>query len=205
MENQPHPYDRRHLKEVLHKNELTDTLYEARDWAKTHLEAVLIGALVLAAAVFGVVFFINGQKDKSLQASLLLTEAQGVFQQSGSLPAAQASQGFTQAFTKFQAISSTYEGTPQAKAAQLGMANADLALGKAADAEREYAALDSRDATNPISALAALGRARALEFQGKAADALKAYGDVLSAYAGTAVAGQAKDAQDRLGKLPLKK
>lgn len=198
MNTQPHPYDRKHLKEVLHKNELADNLVEARDWAKAHLEAVLIGALVLAAAVFGVVFFVNSQKTKALDASRLLNEAQSVFQQAGSLPAAQMAQGYTQAYAKYQALAGSYEGTPQALAAQLGMANADLALGKGAEAEKEYSALDSRDPKSVVAALAALGRARALELENKPADAAKAYADAARNYPGSAVEAEAKAAQDRL-------
>ncbi|HTA16614.1 MAG TPA: tetratricopeptide repeat protein [bacterium] len=200
MKNQPHPYDRRHLKQVLHKNEMTDGLVEAVDWAKAHLEAVLIGVLVLAAAVFGAIFFVNGRKAKSLDASMLLNEAQSAFQQAGAAPPSQAASAFGQAYSKYQAITVSYAGTVQAKVAQLGLANADLGLGKGADAEREYAALDSHDPLDSIAALAGLGRARALELEGKPADALTAYGDALRNYPDSVVADEARAAQQRLAK-----
>jgi predicted negative regulator of RcsB-dependent stress response len=202
--SQNHPYDRRHLKEVLHRDDMMESLLAARDWAKAHLEAVLIGTLVAAAAVFGAVFFVNGQKQKDLEASKLLAEAQMMFQQSGSMPGEQSAQGYGQAYAKYQAVASTYEGSAQAGAARLGMANAQLAQGKAAEAEREYAALDSRDKEDPIAALAAFGKARALEAQGKLPDAQKAYAAAAEAYPASAIAGEAQTAAGRLG-APQKK
>lgn len=194
-----HPLDRQHLKEVLHQNEVTDTLIDLRDWAKSHLEAVLIGALVIAALGFGTQFFIQGQRQKALEASKLLAEAQRVFQQAQVLAPDEAQQGYTQAYAKYQAVVSGYEGSPQAQAARLGMANALLAQGKPADAEREYAALDSRDAKDSIGALAALGRARSLEAQSKAAEAVQAYQAALSAYPDGPAGTVAKDVLARLG------
>lgn len=199
-----HPYDRRHLKEVLHRDDMMESVVAARDWVQAHLEAVLIGALVLAAAIFGAIFFVNSQRDKDLQASKLLGEAQMMFQQSGSMPAAQMAQGYGQAYAKYQAVASTYEGTAQASAAHLGMANALLAQGKAPDAEREYAALDSRDAKDPIAALAAYGKARSLEAQGKFPDAQQAYASAASAYPHSAVAQDAQASAERLKASPKK-
>jgi len=204
LKPQPHPYDRQHLKEVLHKNDLVDEMVMLRNWAKAHLEIVLIGVLVVAAGVYGAYFLVNDHKQKGLNASMLLNEAQGLFQQAGSQPAAQALGIYTQAYAKYQAIASTYEGSSQAKAAQLGMANAELGLGKGADAQQAYAVLDSHDATDPIAALAGLGRARALELQGKASDAASAYAAVLTNYPGSAVEGEAQASEKRLGKAAPK-
>ena len=122
-----HPYDRKHLKEVLHRDDLTETLVRARDWARGHLEAVLIGALVLAALVFGTQFFLQGQRAKALEASKLLGEAQRLFQQAQSLPAAEAPGAFAQAYAKYQAVVAGYEGSAEAQAARLGQANSLLA------------------------------------------------------------------------------
>lgn len=199
-----HPYDRQHLKEVLHRDDMLESLLAARDWAKAHLEAVLIGTLVVAAGIFGAVFFVNSQRQKGLEASKLLAEAQMMFQQSGSMPAGQEIQGYGQAYAKYQAVASSYDGSVQAQAARLGMANALLAQGKAAEAEREYAALDSRDGGDPIAALAGFGKARALEAQGKMADAQVAYAAAAGAYPASAVAGEAAAGADRL-KAPVKK
>lgn len=199
-----HPLDRQKLKQVLHRDDLTETLLQARDWAKAHLEAVLIGVLVLAALIFGTQFFLQGQRQKALEASKLLGEAQRLFQQAQTLPAADAAQGFNQAYAKYQAVASTYDGMAQAGAARLGMANALLAQGKAADAEREYQALDSRDAGDPLAALAALGKARALEAQGKAPEALAAYEALPAAYPASAVLGEAEKALARLKNAPKK-
>lgn len=198
-----HPYDRQHLKQVLHRNEVTDSLFQARDWAKGHLEAVLIGALVVAALIFGTHFFLEGRSKTALEASKALAEAQRVFQQAQSQPVADAPAAFAQAYAKYQAVVSGYEGTAEAQAARLGQANSLLAEGKAADAEKEFAALDSRDAKDVIAALAALGRARALEAQGKP-EALKAYEDVLAAYPDSAAVTEATAAAARL-KSPVKK
>lgn len=205
MEKAPHPYDHRHLKQVLHKNELVDSLVNARDWARTHLETVLIGVLLLSAAVFGVLFFLNSQKETALKAATLLSEAQGVFQQAGTLSPSEAAQGYSQAFAKFQAVASSYEGSMQAPAAQLGMADCDLAMGKGAEAERAFDALDTRDPKNLIASLASLGKAQAIEAQGRQADAQKAYADTLKTYAGCAVSGAAQAALDRITKYPLPK
>ena len=193
-----HPYDHRHLKQVLHRNEMLSGLEEAQVWIQGHLEAVLIGAVVLAAAGFGGWFFVQGQQQKALDASKALNEAQSVFQQSGSAPAAEAAQDFAQAYAKYQAVGSGYDGTPQAKAAKLGLANALLAEGKVPDAEKAYAGLDSRDASDPLAALAGYGRARSLELQGKAQDAAKAYQDAAAAYPDSAVAPLAVSAAARL-------
>ncbi|HTB23215.1 MAG TPA: tetratricopeptide repeat protein [bacterium] len=201
MKTQPHPYDRKHLKEVLHKNEMTDYVVEGLQWAQAHLEVVLITVLLLAAAVFGAVFFINGRKQKSLDASMLLNEAQNAFEQAAAAPPAQATAAFGQAYAKYQAIIESYQGTGQAKAAQLGLANADLAMGKGAQAEDEYAALDSRAAGDSIAALAGLGKARALEVEGKPADALKAYADALNNYPDSAVDDECLAAEKRLKAL----
>lgn len=199
-----HPLDRQKLKEVLHRDDLSETLLRARDWAKGHLEAVLIGVLVLAALIFGTQFFIQGQRQKSLEASKLLGEAQRIFQQAQGLGAADAAQGYNQAYAKYQAVISGFEGAPQVGPARLGAANALLAQGKAAEAEREYAALDSRDAGDPVGALAALGRARSLEALGKPAEALAAYESALGAYAGALIQAEAEAAVARL-KTPVKK
>src|SRR5262249_26271053 len=96
---------------------------QARDWAKGHLEAVLIGVLVAAALVFGTKFFLQGQRQKALEASKSLAEAQRVFQQAASASAAEAPGAYAQAYAKYQAVVSGYEGTPQAQAARLGQAN----------------------------------------------------------------------------------
>jgi tetratricopeptide (TPR) repeat protein len=193
-----HPYDHRHLKQVLHRNEMLSGLEEAQAWIQGHLEAVLIGVVVLAAAGFGGWFYVQGQQQKDLDASKALNEAQSVFQQSGSAPAAEAAQDFAQAYAKYQAVVSGYDGTPQAKAAKLGLANTLLAEGKAPDAEKAYAGLDSRDASDPLAALAGYGRARSLELQGKAQDAAKAYQDAATAYPDSAVAPLAVSAAARL-------
>ncbi|HTB34376.1 MAG TPA: tetratricopeptide repeat protein [bacterium] len=193
-----HPYDHQHLKQVLHRNEMVSGLEEAQAWVQGHLEAVLIGVVVLAAAGFGGWFFYQGQQQKALDAAKALNEAQSVFQQAGSAPAAEAAQDFNQAYAKYQAVVSGYDGTPQAKAAKLGLANTLLAEGKAPDAERAYADLDSRDASDPIAALAGYGRARSLELQGKGADAAKAYQDAGAAYPDSAVAALAVSAAARL-------
>jgi len=193
-----HPYDNRHLKQVLHRNEMLSWMEESQAWVQGHLEAVLIGAVVLAAAGFGAWFFAQGQRQKSLDASKALNEAQSVFQQAGSVPAAQAAQGYNQAYAKYQAVVSGFDGTPQAKAAKLGLANCLLAEGKGAEAEKAFTELDSRDVSDPVAALASYGRARSLELQGKATDAAAAYGQVAQNYPDSAVAGLAQTAAARL-------
>lgn len=198
-----HPYDRQHLKQVLHRDDLTETLLKARDWAKGHLEAVLIGTLVVAALIFGTQFYLQGRSKTALEASKALAEAQRVFQQAQGLPVAEAPAAFAQAYAKYQQVLSGYEGTPEAQAARLGQANSLLAQGKAAEAEKEFAALDSRDPKDVIGALAGLGRARALEAQGKP-EALKAYEELLAAYPDSAASAEATAAAARL-KTPAKK
>ncbi len=193
-----HPLDRQHLKQVLHRDEISEGFLRARDWAKSHLEAVLIGAMVVAALAFGTHFFIQGQRQKALEASKLLGEAQRLFQQAQTLGPSDAAQGFNQAYAKYQAVVSSYEGTAQAQAARLGQANALLAQGKAAEAEREYAALDSRKADDAVGALAALGRARSLEAQGKPAEAVQAYEQAQGAYPDGPAAAEAQKALARL-------
>lgn len=193
-----HPYDNQHLKQVLHRNEMLSWLEEAQAWVQQHLEAVLIGVVVLAAAGFGGWFFYQGQQQKSLDASKGLNEAQSVFQQAGSAPAADAAQAYNQAYGKYQAVVSGFDGTPEAKAARLGMANSLLAEGKLSDAEKAFADLDSREASDPIAALAAYGRARSLELEGRPADAAKAYQDAGADYPDSAVAALAVSAAARL-------
>lgn len=192
-----HPYDSRHLKQVLHRNEMEEFIAGAKAWMQSHLEAVLIGAVVLAAAAFGVVFFVKGQREKALDASKALNEAQSLFQQAGTLVGPEAATAYNQAYAKYQGVASAYDGLPQAQAARLGQANALLAQGKAADAERDYAALDSRH-DNPIAALAAYGRARALEMQGQSTAAAQAYLAAAQAYPDSAVVGAALAAARRL-------
>jgi TolA-binding protein len=189
------PLDRQQLKEVLHRNDLSERLLQARDWAQSHVEALFIGVLVTAAVAFGAHFFLQGQREKALEASKLLGEAQRLFQQAQFADTAEARQlGFNQAYAKYQALLGAYEGMPQAMAARLGLANALLAQGKAAEAERDYAALDSRDPKDPIAALAALGRARSLEAQGKAAEAARAYEQAAQAYPDSPAAAEAAKA-----------
>jgi tetratricopeptide (TPR) repeat protein len=194
-----HPYDSKHLKQVLHRNEMEEFFADAKAWMQSHVEAVLIGAVVLAALIFGGVYFVSGQKQRALDAAKALNEAQAIFQQAGSLSGASALQAFNQAYAKYQGVASAYDGTPQAQAAKLGQANALLAQGKAPDAEREYAALDSRKPADAIGALAAYGRARALELQGKAPDAAQAYDQAAQAYPDSAIAAAAAAAALRLG------
>jgi tetratricopeptide (TPR) repeat protein len=193
-----HPYDSQHLKQVLHQNDLEIWAAKAREWTKSHLEAVLIGVVLLVAAAYGAYAFSTGQAKKAVDAAKALNEAQAMFQQAGSLSGPQAQQAFNQAYAKYQGVVSGFDGTPQAQAARLGQANALLAQGKAADAEREYAALDSRKA-DPIAALAGFGRARALELQGKAKDAADAYQQAGTAYPDSAISAAAMAAAQRLG------
>lgn len=192
------PLDRRHLKEVLHRNEMSEWFFQARDWVKGHLETVLISALVAAAAIFGTRFLIQGQRQKALEASKALAAAQRTFQQAVGADASEAGQAFAQAYAAYQGVASTYEGMVEAKVARLGMAHSLLAQGKFEEALRDYTALDSGDATDPVAELAALGKARALEAQGKTAEALQAYQAVLRAYPGGA--GE-REAQKRLKEL----
>ncbi|MGH7441698.1 MAG: hypothetical protein ACREKE_03375, partial [bacterium] len=98
MKSKPHPIDRRHLKEVLHRNELTDELQDLRDWSQAHLEIVLVVALLIAALIFGVYFFLNGRKQRALDASMLLTQAQESFEQAASVPVSQSAQAYQQAY-----------------------------------------------------------------------------------------------------------
>jgi len=170
----------------------------SRDWVRGHLETVVIGVLVAAALVFGVVFFFNGQKQKDLEASKLLNEAHQIFQQSGQVQADQVLGAYAQAYAKFQSVATAYDGTPQALDAKLGMANAQFAMGKYTEAQQEYGLLDSGDAKDPIAALAVYGKAKALEAQGKGAEALAAYQAVSSAYPGGPTDALAQEAVKRL-------
>jgi predicted negative regulator of RcsB-dependent stress response len=201
LQNQPH-IDRQHVKELLHQDPLTEGLLKTRDWVRSHLESVVIGVLVAAAAVFGVVFFINGQAQKDQEASKLLNEAHQVFQQASQAPAEQSAAALGQAYAKFQAVSSAYDGTVQALDARLGMANADFAMGKYPQAQQEYGALDSGKASDPIAAMAAYGAARCLEAQGKAAEALTAYQGGASRYPAGPAKGLEEQAAKRLGAAP---
>ena len=196
MKQTPH-IDRQHVKQMLHRDELSDSLLKARDWVRSHLETVVIGALVLAAAIFGVVFFVNGQKQKDLEASKLLNEAHQIFLQSGQVAPEQAAAAYGQAYAKFQAVATTYDGSEQAQDARLGMANAQYAMGKFADAEREYSLLDSGKKGDAIGALAAYGKARALEAEAKAADAKNAYKAAAERYPGSAIQALAEAAAKR--------
>jgi len=197
LKNQPH-MDRQHIKKILHDEDLAHWLLQGRDWVRSHLESVVIGALVLAALVFGAVFFFNSQAQKDIKANQDLSEAHQVFAQAGTVDAAQVPAAYGQAYAKFQNVASTYEGSVQAQDAKLGMANAQYAMGKAADAEREYGALDSGDVKDPIAALAAFGRARSLELEGKPADALAAYQAAMSRYPDSPALTQALAAVKRL-------
>jgi predicted negative regulator of RcsB-dependent stress response len=197
LKNQPH-MDRQHIKKILHDDDLSQWLLKARDWVRSHLETVVIGLLVISAVIFAVVFFFNGQKKKDLEASTQLSEAHQFFNQAGQVDPAQTVAAYSQAYAKFQAVATAYDGTVQASDAKLGMANAQFAMGKWADAEREYGALDSGDAKDPLAALAAFGRARSLEAQGKAADALTAYLAVSSHYPKGPATGLAEAAAKRL-------
>ncbi len=196
MKQTPH-IDRQHVKQMIHRDEFTEGLLKARDWIRGHLETVVIGVLVAAALVFGIVFFINGQKQKDLEASKLLNEAHQVFLQSGQVAPEQAAAAYGQAYAKFQAVASTYDGTPQAQDAKLGMANAQYAMGKFDDAARTYGELDSGKNGDAIGALAAFGKARSLEALGKAADAKNAYLAAANRYPGSPIQAQAEAAAKR--------
>jgi predicted negative regulator of RcsB-dependent stress response len=198
LQNQPH-IDRQHVKELLHQDPLTEGLLKTRDWVRSHLETVVIGVLVAAAAVFGIVFFINGQTQKDQEASKLLAEAHQVFQQAGQAPADQSAAAFGQAYAKFQAVSSAYDGSSQAQDAKLGMANTQFALGKYAQAQQEFAALDSGKAGDPIAAMAAYGLARSLEAQGKGAEAVSAYQSAASRYPTGPAKAMAEEAAKHVG------
>jgi tetratricopeptide (TPR) repeat protein len=197
LKEQPH-FDRQHVKALLHQDPLTDSLLRARDWVRGHLETVVIGVLVAAALVFGVVFFINGQKQKDMEASKLLGEAHQVFQQAGQAPAEQVAAAYGQAYAKFQAVSTAYDGTPQAQDAKLGMANAQFAMGKFVEAQQEYGNLDNGDPKDAIAALASFGRARALEAQSKIGEALSAYQVLLKTYPAGPANAQAQAAIKRI-------
>lgn len=201
MQGQPH-FERREIKELIHRNEMEEFLLKARDWVKGNLETVAIGALALAAAVFGAWFWWNGLQRKDLEASRLLAEAQGVLEQSFQAPAEQAAGAYAQAYAKYQAVAAAYPGTVQAAAAALGMAQSLFGQGKLDEAVREFGALDSGKASDPLAALAALGKARALEAQGKAAEALAAFQAAASRYDSGVAKAEAESAAVRLSAAP---
>ncbi len=198
MKTQPHPYDRRELKQVLHRNELSEEMVSLWEWAQAHVEFVFIGALLVAALAFGVRFWVNARRQKELAASLLLARAQETFAQASEASPTDAPALYAQAYLKYQALVDGYPGSLEERNAKLGMANADLAQGKAPAAQSLYLALDDSKPGDPISALAALGVARCLEAEGKAADARRAYSAVLASYPQSAVAAEAEAGEKRL-------
>lgn len=198
MDQIQRPYDRAHLKEVLHSNEALDALLRARAWVLSHVELVLAAVLLLAASGAGGYFVLHGRAQKAREASRLLTEAQDSLLRARALPAAQAGQALRGAQERFRQLATSYQGTPQARPALLGLAASELALGQGAQAEAEYAKLDSGRKSDALGALGALGRAKALEAQGKVEEALAAYARVPEVYPGSAAEAEAREAREAL-------
>lgn len=161
------------VKEVLHRDELGLAMEKGAAWVRSHVENVVIGAVVLAAAVFGLRYYLSSREERALEAAKLLAEAEQLYQRAGSLDAAAAPSAFTQAYAKYQGVAQSYEGTPQAFAGRLGMANALFSQGKFDEALREYQALAADKGAGSIAAIAGAGAAACEKAKGQSAAAAK--------------------------------
>lgn len=166
------------IKQLTKRNELDFWLHEAGAWVKGHLEAVIIGAVVLGVGVFGGYYFISSQREARDKASMDLYGALSQAQRAkGSAPLfdPQALSGLGAAY---QAVASSQSGAPAGLAAELGLADVEYASGRfeaAAQAYDKFAAANNKSLLAP---LALQGKAACLEAQGKAPDALSAYLDL---------------------------
>ena len=163
--------ERHHLK----ANPLVTLLAGLRetDWVNTRSvsgAAVVVGALVIAGAVFG------WQQYRSTQASALLAGAMAIVDApvvptDGAAESAEvnAASGFPTVEAKLEAalprlleVADAYPGLPQGIAARYQAAVALGVLGRAGEAETEYQRIMELDASGMYGRMARLGRAEAL-------------------------------------------
>jgi predicted negative regulator of RcsB-dependent stress response len=147
----------------------------------------VVAALVVIAGASGYFVWRKGQADKAgalLGTAMAISQAQiappstlpGAAQSPGTYPTDKARS--EAALKAFQEVVSSYPSTQAAVAARYRAAGELLALGRAAEAEREYRAVAADGGAAVYQTMAQMGLAEALAAEGKADDAIKTLTDL---------------------------
>jgi len=133
-------------------------------WLEANLKAVIAGAIVVAAIIFGILFYSTHQSQKEIDAGYALSHLS--FESHG-----------VDALLK---IANDYPGTAAGKRASLEAAGMFFATGKYADAQTQFQKFLDAYPDSEFSAQASLGIAASLEAQGKTDLAISAYQKVVN-------------------------
>jgi predicted negative regulator of RcsB-dependent stress response len=163
---------RHELKEQLQHDAFRDNVDVAVDYVATHRRQVIrwtVIALVIAVAAgvtYGIYQYQKTQREKALQAAMVVVEA----------PVEPKPDGFGKTFTTQQAkdqaamkalsdVAARYSGSEQGDAAQYMLAGLQASNSKYSEAERNFKAV--ADASSEYSALAKIGLAQLYAGEGK--------------------------------------
>jgi predicted negative regulator of RcsB-dependent stress response len=175
------------IEAVLKRDELEDFLELGINWVKKHLENVLIGVVVLALLVFGVLYLLKNRHEDSVKASLQLSSADQLFARAVS---SNDSAGFDSARAGYEQVKGGFDGTNEAVAAELALANLSFVQGKYDDASAAYSLFLQNHLESPLAPLASSGLASCLEATGKIKEAADAYMTLAKKEPPTAITAQ---------------
>ncbi len=166
------------VKQVLKRDELREYIEDGLHWAKGHMENVIIGAIAVSLAVFGLYYFSSSRGESASRASLQLSGAQQQFAQSVS---GGGPQGLAQAQAAFQAVKAEFDGRSEAEAAELGLAASEFEQGKFEEARAAYERFLASHGSSALAPLARSGQASSLEGLGRLKEAAAAHEQAASA------------------------
>jgi outer membrane protein assembly factor BamD (BamD/ComL family) len=161
------------LRAAIKRNELEEGMNEAGAWIKAHLENVLIAAILLVVLAVLVPYWLSSRQEQNTQSAAQLRAAQMDYQRA--LSTGQA-EGLRQARSKYQAVATSFAGSPAAAQASLGACQADLALGEYDQAMANFQGFLAEFGENhELAPLAVAGMGQVLEAKGEYAQAAERY------------------------------
>ncbi len=163
------------IKQLTKRNEMSYWLHETGVWVKGHLEAVIIGAVVVGVGIFGGYYFLSNQREARDKAAMDLYSAASQAQRAKSSAPLFDPQALAGLGAAYQALATGQAGLPAGIAAELGLADLEYASGRFEAASLAYEKFAAANPDSLLTPLALEGKAACLEAQGKHADALAAY------------------------------
>jgi predicted negative regulator of RcsB-dependent stress response len=168
------------IQKAIKRNEMREAVELSLDWVKGHVESVVIGAVLLAALIFGLVYFQSGRRESAAKASIQLSMADNQFQRVISMGG--NPQMLAQVAAAYQAVKTEYASSPEALHAELALANLSFETGKYDEAAQAYAAFTAQHGGSTLAPVALAGQGACLEAQNKPAEAAAAYLSVWKNY-----------------------
>jgi len=167
-------------KEELREDPVLEQIQRGVAFAEHNARWLIIGAVIVVAAVAGGVALHRGQLRAQRDASQYLLEGQGAYLQGN----------YSAAETQLKEMLQTYGRSPSAPAAQITLGDALMAQQRPEEALQAYQSAEGRAGRDPLLAAAAQrGQAAALEDLGRLPEASQAYEKA----AGIGTLGQVQD------------